>query len=72
MEKLKILIQAVSIAIAILSYIGVWISLAKNWDRCIRTEYKYMCWERSLGKFYLIWITAHIGLLLLGIIWAWS
>lgn len=72
MEGLKIIIQAITIAIAIVIYIGIWWSLGVNWDRCMRTAYCYPCFEKFLSGFYDVWIIAHTLLVIFGIVWAWS
>lgn len=71
MEGLKIVIQALSVAIAIIIYICIWWSLVINWDRCMRTGYAYPCWEKFLSGLYDIWITIHIGLIVFAFVWAW-
>ena len=71
MEKLKIVIQALSIIITIIIYISIWWSMIVNWNRCMKIYYTYPCWEKFLGVFYDIWITIHIGLIVFIFVWAW-
>lgn len=72
MEGLKIVIQAITVAIGIIIYISIWWSLVVNWDKCMRTAYSYPCFERFLGGLYSVWILAHFLLVVFGIVWAWS
>lgn len=71
MEGLKFVIQAITIAIAIIIYIGIWWSLGINWDKCMKTGYAYPCWEKFLGGFYEMWIAIHMILLIFIFVWAW-
>lgn len=71
MEGLKVVIQAITVVIAAIIYIGIWWSLVINWDRYISTSYSYPCFEKYLSKFYDIWITIHIGIIAFIFVWAW-
>lgn len=71
METIKILLQILTILIAICIYIGVWVSMVKNWDKCVTTMYAYPCWERTLGNFYVAWIICHAILVISAFVWAW-
>lgn len=71
MEGLKVVIQVLSVAIAIIIYIGIWRSIIVNWDKCIKTGYAYPCWEKFLGGLYGMWIAIHMILLAYAFIWAW-
>lgn len=72
MEGLKIVIQAISVVIAIVIYICIWGWLVINWDAYMRTAYSYPCFERFLSGFYNVWILAHFLLVVFGIVWAWN
>lgn len=72
MEGLKVVIQALSVTIAIIIYIGIWWSMIVNWDRCMKTIYAYPCWEQFLSGLYDIWIAIHMILLAYAFIWAWG
>lgn len=71
MEGLKVVIQAITIAIVIIIYIVIWWSLGVNWDKCMKTGYAYPCWEKFLGGFYEMWIAIHMILLTFLFVWAW-
>lgn len=72
MEELKIIIKILTILIAIVIYIGIWVSLVKDWDSCVRTGYGYPCFEKFLGNFYMVWIIVHMTLIAYIFVWAWS
>lgn len=72
MEFIRASFRILSIAIGLGIYIGIWVSLILNWDRCMRTEYAYNCWESVLENFYTFWIVLHLAGIVVGCIWAWS
>ena len=72
MNELKMILRTTTVVIGIILYIGVWGSMIKNWDKCMRTGYAYPCFEDSLGKFYCFWITIHAVGVILALIWCWK
>ena len=71
MEVIKGALRAITILIGIALYIGVWISMIKNWDKCVRTGYTYPCFEAFLGTFYFFWMLIHVLAIVFTFIWAW-
>lgn len=71
-DAIKLILKIIAIAIGIICYAGVWISLVINWDKCIRTGYGYPCFEKFLGGFYCFWIAVHMVALAFLFIWAWN
>ena len=71
MELIKMILRAITIIIGIALYIGVWLSMIKNWDKCVRTGYNYPCFEAFLGEFYFIWMLLHFLAIVCTFVWAW-
>lgn len=70
--EIKMILRVITILFGIALYVGVWVSMIKNWDKCMRTVYCDSCLESFLGNFYLFWIIMHVFGVICVFLYAWK
>ena len=72
LEEVQNIIKTLTMFVGGCIYIGIWGCLIKNWDKFVRTEYCYPCWEKVVSNLYAGWLIIHGMAVLALIMWAWG